>query len=112
MGCCSNFDDKYQECGFLIEELKLIITQSFSGKFTENELKALNKFKFEKEDKIRTFIDELEKTSNDELQKRKIKRLKDDFYDILDEDENSNSNNLINNSYNNDNNQIIQIGIS
>ena len=115
MGCCSSFNDRYQECGFLIEELKLIITQSFSGKYTENEIKALNEFKYEKEDKIRVFIEELEKTSTDEFQKRQVSKLKEIFYEVLDDDENSESIpnlNNSNNSSNNENNQVIQIGLS
>ena len=112
MGCCSSFNDKYQECGFLIEELKLIITQSFSGKYTEDEIKALNKYKYEKEDKIRVFIEEMEKTSTDEIQKRKVTKLKKEFYDVLDEDENSDSIHNLNNSSNNENNQVIQIGLN
>ena len=87
---CSNFSDKYQECEFLIDEFKLIISQSHSTQFTKNERLALDKYKYEKEEKIRNFIDELEKNSTDELQKRKISKLKDDFNDILDEDDNSN----------------------
>ena len=95
---CSNFDDKYQECEFLIDEFKLIIFQSSSNQYTENEKLALDKytinlfFKYEKEEKIRNFIDELEKNSTDEIQKRKILKLKNDFNDILDEDDNSNVN--------------------
>ena len=115
MGCWSSFNDKYQECEFLIEELKLIITQSFSGKFTENELKGLNEFKNEKEDKIRVFIEELEKTSTDEIQKRKVTKLKEIFYDVLDDDENSEpipNNNNSNDSSKNENNQVIQIYLS
>ncbi len=87
---CSNFSDKYQECEFLIDEFKLIISQSHLNQYTENEKLALDKYKYEKEEKIRNFIDELEKSSTDELQKRKISKLKDDFNDILDEDDNSN----------------------
>ena len=86
---CSNFSDKYQECEFLIDEFKLIISQSHSNQYTENEKLALDKYKYEKEEKIRNFIDELEKSSTDELQKRKILKLKNDFNDILDEDDNS-----------------------
>ena len=89
---CSNFDDKYQECEFLIDEFKLIIVQSSSNQYTENEKLALDKYKYEKEEKIRNFIDELEKNSTDEIQKRKILKLKNDFNDILDEDDNSNVN--------------------
>ena len=89
---CSNFDDKYQECEFLIDEFKLIIFQSSSNQYTENEKLALDKYKYEKEEKIRNFIDELEKNSTDEIQKRKILKLKNDFNDILDEDDNSNVN--------------------
>ena len=87
---CSNFSDKYQECEFLIDEFKLIISQSHSNQFTENERLALDKYKYEKEEKIRNFLDELEKSSTDELQKRKVSKLKDEFNDILDEDDNSN----------------------
>ena len=86
---CSNFDDRYQECEFLIDEFKLIIFQSSSNQYTENEKIALDKYKYEKEEIIRNFIDELEKSSTDELQKRKILKLKNDFNDILDEDDNS-----------------------
>ena len=86
---CSNFDDRYQECEFLIDEFKLIIFQSSSNQYTENEKIALDKYKFEKEEKIRIFIDELEKSSTDEFQKRRILKLKNDFNDILDEDGNS-----------------------
>ena len=89
---CSNFDDKYQECEFLIDEFKLIIVQSSSNQYTKNEKLALDKYKYEKEEKIRNFIDELEKNSTDEIQKRKILKLKNDFNDILDEDDNSNVN--------------------
>ena len=89
---CSNFSDKYQECEFLIDEFKLIISQSHSTQFTKNERLALDKYKYEKEEKIRNFIDELEKNSTDEIQKRKILKLKNDFNDILDEDDNSNVN--------------------
>ena len=89
---CSNFDDKYQECEFLIDEFKLIIFQSSSNQYTENEKLALDKYKYEKEEKIRNFIDELEKNSTDEIQKRKILKLKNDFNDILDADDNSNVN--------------------
>ena len=89
---CSNFDDKYQECEFLIDEFKLIIFQSSSNQYTENEKLALDKYKYEKEEKIRIFIDELEKSSTDEIQKRKILKLKNDFNDILDEDDDSNIN--------------------
>ena len=60
---CSNFDDKYQECEFLIDEFKLIIVQSSSNQYTKNEKLALDKYKYEKEEKIRNFIDELEKNS-------------------------------------------------
>ena len=87
---CSNFDDKYQECEFMIDEFKLIIFQSSSNQYTENEKLALDKYKYEKEEKIRIFIDELEKSSTDETQKRKILKLKNDFNDILDEDDDSN----------------------
>ena len=86
---CSNFDDRYQECEFLIDEFKLIIFQSSSNKYTENEKIALDKYKYEKEEKIRIFIDELEKNSTDEFQKRRILKLKNDFNDILDEDDDS-----------------------
>ena len=89
---CSNFDDKYQECEFMIDEFKLIIFQSSSNQYTENEKLALDKYKYEKEEKIRIFIDELEKSSTDEIQKRKILKLKNDFNDILDEDDDSNIN--------------------
>ena len=86
---CSNFDDRYQECEFLIDEFKLIIFQSSSKQYTENEKIAIDKYKYEKEEKIRIFIDELEKNSTDELQKRRILKLKNDFNDILDEDDDS-----------------------
>ena len=86
---CSNFIDKYHECQLLIDEFKLIIFQSSSNKYTDKEKEALDKFKYEKEEKIRICIDELEKTSNDEIQKRKITKLKNDFNDVLDEDDNS-----------------------
>ena len=92
MGCCSSFNDKYQECEFLIEELKLIIYQSSSNNYNENEQKAIAKFKFEKKDKILVFIDELEKTITDEIQKRKVIKLKNDFNEIIDDDIISNSN--------------------
>ncbi len=109
---CSSFNDKYQECGFLIEELKLIIKQSYSGKYTEKEIKALNRFKYEKEDTIREIIDKLEKESKDEFQKRKIEKLKGEFYDALDEDDNSESICNINNSSDNGENAEIQVGIT
>ena len=86
---CSNFDDRYQECEFLIDEFKLIIYQGSSNQYTKNEKLALDKYKYEIEEIIRNFIDELEKSSTDELQKRKILKLKNDFNDILDEDDNS-----------------------
>ena len=86
---CSNFDDRYQECEFLIDEFKLIIYQGSSNQYTKNEKLALDKYKYEKEEIIRNFIDELEKSSTDELHKRKILKLKNDFNDILDEDDNS-----------------------
>ena len=86
---CSNFDDRYQEYEFLIDEFKLIIYQGSSNQYTKNEKLALDKYKYEKEEIIRNFIDELEKSSTDELQKRKILKLKNDFNDILDEDDNS-----------------------
>ena len=86
---CSNFDDRYKECEFLIDEFKLIIFQSSSNQYTENEKIALDKYKYEKEEKIRIFIDELEKNSTDEFQKRRIMKLKNDFNDILDEDDDS-----------------------
>ena len=86
---CSNFDDRYQECEFLIDEFKLIIFQSSSNQYTENEKIALDKYKFEKEEKIRILIDQLEKSSTDEFQKRRILKLKNDFNDILDEDDDS-----------------------
>ncbi len=88
MGCLS-YSDKLQNCEFLIEEMKLIISQSLSGKFTEDELKTINKYKYEKEDIIRETIEDLEKTATDEIQKRKIQRLKDEFYEVLDDDEKS-----------------------
>ena len=91
MGCCSSFNDKYQECEFLIEELKLIILQSSSNNYTENEQKAIAKFKIEKKDKILVFIDKLEKNITDEIQKRKVIKLKNDFNEII-EDDISNSN--------------------
>ena len=87
---CSNFDDRYQECEFLIDEFKLIIFQSSTNQYTKNEKMALDKYKYEKEEKIRIFIDELEKSSTDEYQKRRILKLKNDFNDILDEDDDSN----------------------
>ena len=86
---CSNFDDRYQECEFLIDEFKLIIFQSSTNQYTENEKLSLDKYKYEKKEKIRIFIDELEKSSTDEFQKRRILKLKNDFNDILDEDDNS-----------------------
>ena len=86
---CSNFDDRYQECEFLIDEFKLIIFQSSTNQYTENEKLALDKYKYEKEEKIRIFIDQLEKSSTDEFQKRRILKLKNDFNDILDEDDDS-----------------------
>ena len=86
---CTNFDDKYLECQFLIDEFKLIIFQSTSNKYTDQEKNALDKFKYEKEEKIRIYINELEKGSTDEFQKRKIVKLKNDFNEILDEDDNS-----------------------
>ena len=91
---CSNFDDRYQECEFLIDEFKLIIFQSSTNQYTENEKLALDKYKYEKEEKIRIFIDELEKSSTDEFQKRRILKLKNDFNDILDEDGNSDIKNI------------------
>ena len=109
---CSSFNDKYQECRFLIEELKLIIIKTFSGNYTEKEITALNQFKYEKEDEIRDFIDKLEKESVDEIQKRKIKRLKDEFYDILDEYDNSDPICYINDSSYEENENEIQIGLS
>ena len=109
---CSSFNDKYQECGFLIEELKLIITKSFSGNYTEKEIKCLNEFKYEKEDNIRNFIEDLEKESKDEIQKRKIKKLKDEFYDVLDEEDNSVPISYIDKSSNNEENKEIEIGIN
>ena len=109
---CSSFNDKYQECGFLIEELKLIISKSFSGNYTEKEIKCLNEFKYEKEDNIRNFIEDLEKESKDEIQKRKIKKLKDEFYDVLDEDDNSVPISYIDKSSNNEENKEIEIGIN
>ena len=57
---CSNFDDRYQECEFLIDEFKLIIYQGSSNQYTKNEKLALDKYKYEKEEIIRNFIDELE----------------------------------------------------
>ena len=86
---CSSFDDRYQECEFLIDEFKLIIFQSSSNKYTENEKIALDKYKYEKEEKIRIFIKKKKKNSTDELQKRRILKLKNDFNDILDEDDDS-----------------------
>ena len=86
---CSNFEDKFMECQFLIDEFKLIIFQSSSNKYTNEEKTELDKFKYEKEEKIRIYLDNLEKTSNDEFQKRKVVKLKNDFNDILDEDDNS-----------------------
>ena len=109
MGCCSNFNDKFQQCSFIIEELKLIITQILSGKYTENEIKALNQYKYEKEDKIRVFIEELEKTNTDEIEKRKVKKLKEIFYEVLDSDNNSGSIHYINNSSNKENIEVIEI---
>ena len=50
---------------------------------------SLDKYIFEKEEKIRIFIDQLEKSSTDEFQKRRILKLKNDFNDILDEDDDS-----------------------
>ena len=95
MGCYSNFDDKYLECEFLIDELKLIILQKSSYNYTENERKALDKFKSEKEEAIRTLIDKLEKNLTDEIQKRKILKLKNSFNKILNEDEEYQSSNNI-----------------
>ena len=94
MGCCSNFNDKYQECEFLIDELKLIILQSSSNKYTENEREALNKFKYEKEEKIRNYLEELEKKQTDEIQNRKMQKLKNDFSEILEEDEDEKNSNI------------------
>ena len=54
----------------------------------------------------------MEKTSTDEIQKRKVTKLKKEFYDVLDEDENSDSIHNLNNSSNNENNQVIQIGLN
>lgn len=109
MGCCSNFNDKYQECKLLIEELKLIIFQSFTGKYTENEIKTLNKYKYEKEDKIRDILDKLQKESTDEIEKRKIEKLKEEFYDVIDDDDNSHSICNIINSSNNEENENEEI---
>ena len=95
MGCCSTFNDKLQECEFLIEEFKLIMLQTSSNNYKENEQKALEKFKIEKKDKIKIFIDELEKNIIDEIQKRKILKLRKDFNEVIYEEENSNSNNSI-----------------
>ena len=92
---CSSFNDKYQECEFLIEELKLIILHSSSHNYTENEQKEISKYKFEKKDKILIFIDELEKTTTDEFQKRKVIKLKNDFNEIIDYESISSSNNVI-----------------
>ena len=60
--------------------------------YTENELKAIQIFKNEKEHKITAFINELEKNSIDELQKRKIIKLKNDFNEIINEEDISESN--------------------
>ena len=92
---CSSFNDKYQECEFLIEELKLIILQSSSNNYTENEQKAIEKLKFEKKDIIQAFIDKLEKSVTDEIQKRKVQKLKNDLKEI-DEEDNYESNSDIN----------------
>ena len=92
MGCCSNFNDKYLECEFLIEEYKLIVIQLSINNYTENELKAIQIFNNEKEHKITAFINELEKNSIDELQKRKIIKLKNDFNEIINEEDISESN--------------------
>ena len=92
MGCCSNFNDKYLECEFLIEEYKLIVIQLSINNYTEKELKAIQIFKNEKEHKITAFINELEKNSIDELQKRKIIKLKNDFNEIINEEDISESN--------------------
>ena len=89
---CSSFNDKYQECEFLIEELKLIILHLSSNIYTENEQKAIAKFKIEKKNKILAFIDELEKTTTDEIQKRKVIKLKNDFNEIKDDEHISKSN--------------------
>ena len=67
----------------------MIIFQSSSNQYTEKEKIALDKYKYEKEEKIRIFIDELEKNSTDEFQKRRVLKLKNDFNDILDEDDDS-----------------------
>ena len=95
MGCCSTFNDKFQECEFLIEEYKFIIFQTSSNNYTENEQKALDKFIIEKKDKIKIYLDELEMNIIDEIQKRKILKLKNDFNEILYEEENSVSKNSI-----------------
>ena len=89
---CSSFNDKYQECEFLIEELKLIILHISSNNYTENEQKEISKYKIEKKDKILIFIDELEKTTTDEFQKRKVIKLKNDFNEIIDDEDISKSN--------------------
>ena len=41
---CSNFHDRYQECESLIDEFKLIISQSSSNQYTEKERLALDKY--------------------------------------------------------------------
>ncbi len=94
MGCCISFSDNYQECEFLIEEFKLIILQESLNKFTENEQKALYKFKNEKQEKIRILINELEKDSIDEIQRRKVLKLGNEFNEILKGIENSESSDL------------------
>ena len=92
---CSSFNDKYQECEFLIEELELIILQSSSNNYTENEQKAIDKLKFEKKYIIQAFIDKLEKSVTDEIQKRKVQKFKNDLKEI-DEEDNYESNSDIN----------------
>lgn len=92
---CSTFNDKFQECEFLIEELKLIIVHSSINNYTENEKKAIDNLKFEKKDKIIIFIEELEKSSTDEIEKRKVLKLKNDFINIIDDDVSESNNNIL-----------------
>ncbi len=94
MGCDSNFGDKYEECGFLLDEYKLIISQCSTQTYTDEEQKALNIFKEDKKKDIQKLIKKIEGDVTNFNQSKKLDELKTQFQELLEEESNI-SNNII-----------------
>lgn len=86
MGCNIGFGDKYEECGFLLDEYKLFLSQMSVQTYTEKEQKALDLYKEEKKEKIAEILSSLENYLENNLQQKKYKELKETFQRLVEEE--------------------------